>query len=73
MSVHTLAQAFVHLGTGATAVVQPPLYPEADDPTGMKWYEDYARRHPLDDGEGWLVLIDTADERSPRQARKSPQ
>ena len=35
----------IHLGLGATAVVQPPF-------TGMAWYEDYAARTAADGVEG---------------------
>lgn len=45
---HRLADSFLHLGRGATAVPQPPF-------DGMQWYEDYGRRHGEDGAEGRLV------------------
>ena len=44
-----LAESFVHLGLGATAVPQPPLE------GGMEWYEGYGQRHGADGCEGRLV------------------
>jgi mannose-6-phosphate isomerase-like protein (cupin superfamily) len=38
----------IHLGLGATAVVEPPF-------TGMEWYEGYGARHAADGAEGRLV------------------
>jgi len=38
----------VHLGLGATAVVEPPF-------TGMEWYAAYISRHAADGAEGRLV------------------
>ena len=43
-----LADSFLHLGLGATAVPQPPF-------DGYEWYEGYGRRHGDDGGEGRLV------------------
>lgn len=43
-----LADSFVHLGLGATAVPQPPF-------SGMEWYEAYGERHGADGREGRLV------------------
>ena len=43
-----LAESFVHLGLGATAVPQPPF-------DGMAWYEAYGARHGDDGREGRLV------------------
>lgn len=43
-----LADSFVHLGLGATAVPQPPF-------DGMAWYEAYGERHGADGREGRLV------------------
>lgn len=40
----------VHLGLGATAVIEPPF-------TGLDWYEDYAKRHGADGAEGRLVSL----------------
>ena len=43
----------IHLGLGATAVVQPTF-------TGdMEWYEDYSKRHDADGHEGRLVSMFT--------------
>lgn len=45
----------IHLGRGATAVVQPEF-------TGqMQWYEAYAARHAEDGAEGRLVSMFTFD------------
>jgi hypothetical protein len=43
-----LADSFVHLGLGATAVPQPPF-------EGMEWYQAYGERHGADGREGRLV------------------
>lgn len=43
-----LADSFVHLGLGATAVPQPRF-------DGMEWYEAYGVRHAGDGIEGRLV------------------
>lgn len=43
-----LADSFIHLGLGATAVPQPPF-------AGMEWYEAYGARHAADGIEGRLV------------------
>ncbi|WP_230079815.1 cupin [Alteripontixanthobacter maritimus] len=43
-----LADNFVHLGLGASAVSQPPF-------TGLDWYEGYGARHGGDGAEGRLV------------------
>lgn len=43
-----LADSFVHLGLGATAVPQPAF-------TGFEWYEAYGERHGADGREGRLV------------------
>jgi quercetin dioxygenase-like cupin family protein len=40
----------LHLGRGATAVVEPPF-------TGMEWYEAYVDRHAEDGAEGRLVSM----------------
>ncbi len=45
---HRLEDEFIHLGLGATAVVQPGF-------TGMEWYEGYGERHGADGAEGRLV------------------
>ena len=44
----------VHLGLGATIVVEPPF-------TGMDWYEAYGARHQEDGKEGRLVSMHTFD------------
>lgn len=43
-----LADSFVHLGLGASAVPQPPF-------DGIEWYEAYGARHAGDGREGRLV------------------
>lgn len=43
-----LAERFIHLGLGATAVPQPPF-------DGMAWYDAYGERHADDGLEGRLV------------------
>lgn len=43
-----LADSFIHLGLGATAVPQPPF-------DGIEWYEAYGARHSADGREGRLV------------------
>lgn len=43
-----LADQFIHLGLGATAVPQPSF-------DGMAWYEGYGARHGADGAEGRLV------------------
>ncbi|WP_374407696.1 cupin domain-containing protein [Pelagerythrobacter sp.] len=43
-----LADSFIHLGLGASAVPQPPF-------DGMEWYEAYGARHADDGREGRLV------------------
>lgn len=45
-----LAERFIHLGLGATAVPQPPF-------DGMAWYEGYGARHDADGAEGRLVSM----------------
>ena len=45
-----LADSFLHLGLGATAVPQPPF-------DGMEWYEAYGQRHGGDGAEGRLVSM----------------
>lgn len=44
----SLAESFIHLGLGATAVTQPPF-------DGMAWYQGYGERHGGDGAEGRLV------------------
>lgn len=43
---------FIHLGTGATAIVQPPF-------SGLDWYQGYSERHGDDGPEGRLVSMYT--------------
>lgn len=50
-----LAESFIHLGLGATAVPQPPF-------DGMAWYEAYGERHAADGTEGRLVSMYTFTE-----------
>lgn len=45
----------IHLGLGATALVQPEF-------TGMEWYADYVDRYPEDGNEGRLMSIYTFTE-----------
>ena len=42
----------LHLGLGATAIVQPEF-------TGMEWYAGYVARHMSDGAEGRLVTVST--------------
>jgi len=42
----------IHLGLGATAVVEPPF-------DGVKWYPVYSERHADDGAEGRLVTMYT--------------
>ncbi len=46
----------IHLGLGATAIVQPEMT------GGMKWYEAYGARHGNDGAEGRLVSMYTFTE-----------
>ena len=50
-----LADTFLHLGLGATAVPQPPF-------DGYEWYEAYGERHGDDGAEGRLVSMHTFTE-----------
>jgi mannose-6-phosphate isomerase-like protein (cupin superfamily) len=50
MTVHRLETNPLHLGLGATAIVQPPF-------SGMDWYAAYAARHDDDGKEGRLVSL----------------
>lgn len=45
----------IHLGLGATAIVQPEF-------TGMEWYADYIDRYPDDGKEGRLIGMYTFTE-----------
>ena len=50
MSVNEIAKHPIHLGLGATAVVEPEF-------SGMEWYEAYGARHADDGSEGRLVSM----------------
>ena len=54
-SARKLADSFIHLGLGASAVPQPPF-------DGMAWYEAYGARHAGDGCEGRLVSEHTFTE-----------
>jgi quercetin dioxygenase-like cupin family protein len=58
MTIHRLDKNPLHLGLGATAVVQPEF-------TGMAWYEGYISRNSGDGTEGRLVTISTFHESWP--------
>jgi hypothetical protein len=45
----------IHLGRGASAIVEPRFT------GGMDWYQAYGERHPDDGGEGRLVSAFTFD------------
>ena len=49
-----LADSFIHLGLGASAVPQPPF-------DGPDWYEHYGARHASDGAEGRLVSLHCFD------------
>jgi uncharacterized cupin superfamily protein len=49
-----LSQHPVHLGLGASAVVEPAF-------SGMDWYQDYSARHADDGREGRLVSMHAFD------------
>lgn len=51
----SLSSQFVHLGLGASAVVQPAF-------TGMEWYAEYGARHGAEGKEGRLVSMHTFSE-----------
>ena len=53
MHPHELARNPLHLGRGATAIVQPEFDGE------MSWYERYMERHGSDGAEGRLVTMHT--------------
>ena len=53
-----LADSFIHLGLGASAVPQPPF-------DGLDWYEAYGERHGGDGREGRLVSQHTFTESWP--------
>ena len=57
-SARKLADSFIHLGLGASAVPQPPF-------DGMAWYEAYGARHASDGREGRLVSEHTFTEEWP--------
>jgi mannose-6-phosphate isomerase-like protein (cupin superfamily) len=52
MTIHRLETNPLHLGLGATAIVQPEF-------SGMDWYEGYGARHAGDGREGRLVSMFT--------------
>ena len=52
----TLSKHPIHLGLGATAIVQPQFT------GGMEWYEGYGARHATDGVEGRLVSMHTFSE-----------
>lgn len=56
MSTHNLSQHLIHLGLGATAVVQPAF------DGSMEWYGGYGERHSSDGVEGRLVSMHTFTE-----------
>jgi len=56
VTAHHIATQPVHLGLGATAVVEPEFTGE------MEWYAAYADRHAGDDAEGRLVTMHTFTE-----------
>ena len=56
MSSNDLTTNPIHLGLGATAVVEPAYTGE------MAWYEGYAERHADDGVEGRLVAMHTFSE-----------
>ena len=53
---HDLTKHPIHLGLGATAVVQPAFTGE------MAWYMGYGERHGSDGAEGRLVALHTFTE-----------
>lgn len=53
---HSLESNPIHLGLGATAVVQPPFS------GGLQWYEGYGERHDEDGKEGRLVAMHSFSE-----------
>jgi mannose-6-phosphate isomerase-like protein (cupin superfamily) len=53
---HNLNHDLIHLGLGATAIVQPPFT------GGMGWYEGYGARHGNDGAEGRLVAMHSFSE-----------
>jgi mannose-6-phosphate isomerase-like protein (cupin superfamily) len=56
MTIHNLEQSPLHLGLGATAIVQPEF-------TGtMEWYGAYGERHGEDGKEGRLVSMHSFSE-----------
>lgn len=56
MTVHRLDTNLLHLGLGATAIVQPAFT------GGMDWYEGYGMRHGGDGKEGRLVSMHSFSE-----------
>jgi quercetin dioxygenase-like cupin family protein len=58
MTIHRLETNPLHLGLGATAIVQPEF-------SGMDWYEGYGARNMADGAEGRLVTVSTFRESWP--------
>lgn len=56
MNAHNLALHPLHLGLGASAVVEPLFT------GGMDWYQGYGERHAVDGREGRLVSLHTFTE-----------
>jgi len=52
---HSLEERPIHLGLGATAIVQPPHDGQ------MAWYQGYGERHGDDGAEGRLVSMHSFD------------
>ena len=55
MTARALSSYPIHLGLGATAVVQPAF-------TGIEWYDGYGTRHGEDGIEGRLVSLHSFSE-----------
>lgn len=55
MTNPSLSSKFIHLGLGATALIQPEF-------SGMEWYAGYGERHGSDGKEGRLVSMHTFSE-----------
>jgi len=56
MNAKSLGNFPIHLGVGATAMVEPEFSGQ------MKWYEEYSTRHADDGIEGRLVSMHTFEE-----------
>ncbi len=55
MKAHDIGKHPLHLGLGATALVEPVF------DGAMTWYEHYSERHAADGAEGRLVTMHTFD------------